>query len=603
MEIILKSTAIVTIFYLSYKIFLEGETFFRSNRYFLNIGLLAALLLPWLVIPIYVTKTAPVALEFSSSENMMVATESGSAGMSLMQIAVTVYFAGFIFFVSRLLVQLASLLTLIFRSEKHRSGSYIYVKISDDVSPFSFFNYIVYNPSQFEENDLKQIIAHEKVHVSQRHSLDLFSVEIMAIINWFNPLVWLYKKDVLQNLEFIADMEAQEQAYCQKTYQHLLLKTTMPKYKLVLANNFYNSLIKKRIVMLHKNRSKNRNQLKIALVLPLLVLFLMSFNTKEIITYEKPELNMNPGIVTADIGDEEVIMITKDMTDKQLKAISEKYEQKGITLKFKGVKRNSKDEIKAIEIVAKTKKSSANYSSYDDEAISPVTITITDNSISIGDDNERHGEHDMHFEIKDGVHKVHRSKDGSSVFVYSSDEEHDEDHDGDHDGEIEIIEDDGNTIIIKNKGNVQKIKKLGKGQSALFISDDDDDEHEVEIIEIKGDDEGKTIIIKKDKDGNIKKEWIEKGDGDSNVWISVGDDDKDENVFKIRKKGDNKLFFGKANGKDPLFILDGKEVPKSVIDDLGGDDIGSIDILKGEAASKKYGDKAKDGVVIITTKN
>ena len=95
-------------------------------------------------------------------------------------------------------------------------------------------------------------------------------------------MVWLYKKDLKQNLEFIADKNAQANTNCKKSYQHLLLKTSVPNYQVALTNNFYNSSIKKRIVMLHKNRSHKRNQLKFLLVLPALVLFLMSFNTKEI---------------------------------------------------------------------------------------------------------------------------------------------------------------------------------------------------------------------------------------------------------------------------------------------------------------------------------
>lgn len=56
------------------------------------------------------------------------------------------------------------------------------------------------------------------------------------------------------------------------------------------------------------------------------------------------------------------------------------------------------------------------------------------------------------------------------------------------------------------------------------------------------------------------------------------------------------------DGKKPLVILDGKEVPHSTLDNLNTKGIESIDISKGEGALKKYGKKAENGVVEITSK-
>ena len=145
--------------------------------------------------------------------------------------------------------------------------------------PFSFFKYIVFNKTQFNDTELTHIINHEKVHAKQYHSLDIILVQLASALFWFNPFIWLYKKEIQQNLEFIADKEAQNISKCEKSYQTLLLKSSVPNYQLVLANNFYNSLIKKRIVMLHKSKSNNLKMWKYALVLPVLAVFLMSANT------------------------------------------------------------------------------------------------------------------------------------------------------------------------------------------------------------------------------------------------------------------------------------------------------------------------------------
>ena len=83
-------------------------------------------------------------------------------------------------------------------------------------------------------------------------------------------MVWLYKKELQQNLEFIADEKAQTVSDCKESYQRLLLKASVSNHPLALTNNFYNSLIKKRIIMLHKSKSKKLNQLKFLLTIPAL---------------------------------------------------------------------------------------------------------------------------------------------------------------------------------------------------------------------------------------------------------------------------------------------------------------------------------------------
>ena len=593
MEYLLKISGVVVLFYASYALFLERETFFQSNRWYLLIGLLVSLGIPMIVIPKYVVMQMPAGLAFDSSVSVQEVSEAVANPISWTMLLSWIYVLGVIVFSCSFLIRIASLINLIVKGEIIKGENCTFVRTKQDVSPFSVFNYIVFNPSHFDEFELNQIITHEKVHVLQKHSIDIFLAHLMIILNWFNPIIWLYKNRLEQNLEFIADYEAQKQLNCEKSYQHLLLKSTVPNYKMVLANNFYNSLIKKRIVMLHKTRSNKLNQFKMAFILPLLAIFLMSFSTKEIITYETPEEAVVSGSFINEVtplGEKEVIMITKDTSDDELKDMTKKMSEKGITLKFKGVKRNSDNEITAINITAKTKNSSASYSESDEDVIKPIKIVIKDNkSISIGNGKDT-GHRDYTYTIHgdDDVHEVKTVK-GNRVVVHA---DHDEDHDV-----HEIIEKDGK-VIIKKGGKVTEIKKTGKG-NAFFISDDKDGNYEVvEIIE-DDDSDGKKIIIKQDKDGNYVKEWIEK-EGE-NIWISKDEDE--DNVFTVKRKGSDKLFITSKGGKEPLYILDGKEVSKEVVDKMDSDDIESIEVLKGESADKKYGEKGKNGVVVIKKKN
>ena len=581
MEYLLKASAIIVIFYICYKLFLQRETFFESNRWFLLTGLAVALAMPFIVIPIHITAEASQVQDFIISGKDSATTTISETGFDILQVVIIIYFAGVIFLLSRLIFQFGSLGLLLFNPNKKETDGFIFVKSNKEDSPFSFFKWIVYNPNQFSDGELYQIITHEKVHASQYHSIDILFTQISSIVFWFNPIIWLYKKELQQNLEFIADQNTQEVTNCKKSYQHLLLKTSVPNYQMALTNNFYNSLIKKRIVMLHKNRSKNQNQWKYALVIPILTLFLMSFNTKEIINYKNSPLIEGSVNNEAElVGDTQMVMITKDFTDSDFERVKDRLKKEGITIKIKGIKRNKKNEITDIKIEVTSKQSNANYNTNSEDPIKPIKISFdrVGDNISIGNSSDMHFGEGYSYVIKDGHSKVHTSKKGDNVFVYSTGE-----------SEHEVIEDD-DKIIIKNGHEIHELKKAHKDQNVFIISDDD------KIIDIKSEGNHDKYIVKGDKHGKVK-EWKHK-DSD-NVWI---DDDGAKIELKTIDKNNKKIFFSTDGDENPLLIIDGKEVSNKKVDDLDPKNIESMSVIKGDAAIKKYGKKAKDGVIEITTK-
>jgi hypothetical protein len=589
MEYLLKASTVVAIFYICYKLFLQRETFFESNRWFLLVGLVVAFAIPFIVIPIYIN------VEPNHFQNLMETGDTSAMASTeepfdFLQLIAGIYLLGLIFFLGKFLLQFGSLGFLLLHNDKSKSGRFTFIKTKSNASPFSFFKWIVYNPTQFNKDELAQILTHEKVHARQYHSIDIVLTQLASIIFWFNPFIWLYKKELHQNLEFIADQNTQEQVDCKKTYQHLLLKTSVPNYEMALTNNFYNSLIKKRIVMLHKNRSQNKKQWKYALVIPVLALFLMSFNTKEVLMYN--DFHTSDSII--DDGAIEERLINKDFSDADLEKVKKELSDKGVKLKFSGVKRNPDNEIIAIKIEAKLNGANANFNTNADSPIDPIVIKINteNNKISIGNShtNTLHHGDGYVYEIKDGKTNIHKSGKGNNVFVYSHS---DDDHDGDH----EIIESDGK-IVIKKGNKVHELKKMHKGKNTVVISDGDG-----EVIELKGEahSDGNVFIYKKDKKGKILKEHKDK---DGNIEIWTGDDD---NTFKVKTigkgKGGNKIFISGGDDANPLYILDGKEISKKQMKNLDSEKIKSIHVLKGKSATKKYGKKAKDGVVEISTKD
>ncbi|WP_339916329.1 M56 family metallopeptidase [Yeosuana marina] len=640
MEYLLKASAIIVIFYTCYKVCLQRDTFFEQNRWFLLAGLFLALFIPLIVIPIYI-EAQPINFDNLVFVENASTTNATEPSFNISLLLNSVYFIGVVVFVIRFILQITSLLPLIMTGTKQKMGRYHFITTTQEVSPFSFFNLIVFNPKSFSDVELEQILTHEKVHVHQYHTLDIIISELACIVFWFNPFIWLYNKDLKQNLEFIADKNAINDSNCKKSYQYTLLKTSIPTHQLALTNNFYTSLIKKRIVMLHKSKSKKINLLKYTLVIPILALFLMSFNTEEVMIEktltptnsnshkELPVINKLPSSFkpntesqpikksvsnnfaskTSEISSSSIeVIITKDYTDSDFENLKTKFNNEGYTLKVKGIKRNKQKEITSIKIDVSSKSSNANYNIDTDEAISPIKISIDDKggNISIGNSHIKNEKNTVFVTGYGNNKKRTLSDTENNVYVISSDDENDDN--------VQV-----NEFIIKN-GDSMHVKKFHKkiklndDHSNLSWTTDSSENKKIIItgkstgIKIASKDgkeplfivDGKVISKKEMNDidpKSIEKVEVLKGDGA----IKNYGEDAANGVILIKKK-DTEISNLLKLEKTPLYILDGKEITTDEMNDINPDKIDSISVLKGESATKKYGDKGKNGVVIITLK-
>jgi beta-lactamase regulating signal transducer with metallopeptidase domain len=291
-----KATGLITLFFMAYYIFLKKETFFSSIRFFLLAGIVTSLLLPLFTITKTVWITPQPLPEIINSGNVTVqaytAIESPGFELNWWYIAIGLYITGLVFFLGRFFIDLLKISKLLASKKAVKEGIYRIINSDTVTSPFSFFSYIVYNAAVLQPEELTTIIAHEKVHSRQLHSLDMLLSQLACIFMWFNPFVWLYKKQIAQNLEFIADAEAVRVIADSKTYQKTLLKITLQPECIAITNHFYQSLIKKRIIMLNKQQSKKRNFWKFAVVLPALAAFVYLYQV-EVVAQERKIINYN----------------------------------------------------------------------------------------------------------------------------------------------------------------------------------------------------------------------------------------------------------------------------------------------------------------------
>lgn len=350
----LKANGLIILFYLMYVLFLRKETFFTSNRWYLIGGLVLSLILPLITFTktIWVEPTPiPVIYEeLIPINNNAIKTPIQETSLDWSLIITTTYIAISILLILKITFELASFFNRIRKNRKQKETNFVLIHSDTTENPFSFFHYIVINPNRFSKEEFQHILTHESIHVKQKHSIDVLLSKLFCAFFWANPIVWLYRKAILQNLEFIADSETFQQIENKYEYQKTLLKVVTHQHDLSITNQFYQSLIKKRIVMLHTNQSHKRNAWKYGIILPLLVGFMLLFQIETVAQVKK--------VVTNEItkSEEKVsVIITPKMSNENLKQIEKIFSDSDLTLKISNLKRDKNDALTAIKIVFKTK--------------------------------------------------------------------------------------------------------------------------------------------------------------------------------------------------------------------------------------------------------
>lgn len=356
---LIKSSGLIALFYLAYHFMLRKETFFTSNRWFLLLGLITSVVLPLVVLTkiIWVEPT-PVNYDWSSLPINTIVDEDHTEEYFYLGLAI-MYSIGTLYLLTKFGFDFYSLNTVLKGKSIQQQADFKFIDTKENVAPFSYFNTIVYNSALYTTSELENIIEHEKVHSEQNHTVDVLISRLFCIVFWFNPFIWWYKKAILQNLEFIADNEATKKISDKKAYQFTLLKITTHENCVAITNHFYQSLIKKRIVMLNKNQSKKWNSWKYALVLPALIAFVLLFQIKTI-AQEKVSDKSAKELIKSDEKSVQIYKVNKNTTDEELKEKSSNLKENyAIIATFSGIKRNSKNELTAIKVDLKKGKEMA----------------------------------------------------------------------------------------------------------------------------------------------------------------------------------------------------------------------------------------------------
>ncbi|EZH72720.1 hypothetical protein ATO12_21540 [Aquimarina atlantica] len=413
-----KASILLSIFYGVYFLLLRKDTFFTINRHFLLVGIITSILLPFVEFttikfiknPVfYVTET-----HLPASENVIPET------INWWLIGFILYGLGALIFLSRFGLQLLSLKKLLTHHQGVKKDGFNFIEVTQDIAPFSFFKTIVYNPALHSAEELDMILKHEKIHVQQFHTLDLILMNLLLIFQWVNPFAWFYKKNLEQNLEFIADREAIHQITSKKEYQLTLLRVSSNNYS-TITNNFYQSLIKKRIIMLNKQSSQSKKLWKITVILPLLSLFLWSFNTEEVVRIKQDtKTNQNPSenIIFQKKGEKIIeFIVDKSSSKEDLNKVKNTLKNDySLEVKFSGIKRNEANEITSIKVDISSKKGTTNYAISNDTPINSFAIIYNSETGKIEIGQSGNSPNYVWVVDKDG-----KTKKGSTIKIHSGD--------------------------------------------------------------------------------------------------------------------------------------------------------------------------------------
>ncbi len=171
---------------------------------------------------------------------------SGAMLVLVIQWVFYCYLFGVVLFGANFLVQLGVLLYQSYARPVIQDGRFRIVEVSGNRAPCSFGNTIFINPEIYDWETYNQILIHEKIHVSGRHTLDILLAEIAVVVQWFNPFVWLYRREVENNLEFLTDADVLlHQEVERSAYQLSLLRVCAPHLPFSITNNYNQSLLQK----------------------------------------------------------------------------------------------------------------------------------------------------------------------------------------------------------------------------------------------------------------------------------------------------------------------------------------------------------------------
>ncbi len=504
---VLQVNLLLAIVFLGYMLLLKGLTFYSLNRVYLLIGGLYSLVYPFLDIASWFRGTEGLSIGVMWEYVEYYLPEQIVEVFSVGHLLLVVLGIGAVVLLFKLSIQLLSLMRIHRYSKLSRWKDYFFRNVMFPIVPFSFFNKIYVHQDQHDDSELYDIFKHEDIHVKGLHTVDILLFEVLLIGCWYNPFVWLMRRAVRQNLEFLTDQQVLDKGVDRQAYQYSLLTVTKQGVAVGVGNQFNFKTFKKRIMMMNKKRSSKIELSKYAFLLPVLLLVGASF--------------------TASKADDKIEELVERIKEVPVDVVLPKVVVQQLTY--------SKDTIRQ----QKAERS----------AMSDSTVS-TSGAIVQGD--------------------IAGLLTGSALNVVSR-------------REVEpLLFVDG----LRYYGNIAQLNPNDIESINVFKGE--------QAIALYGDKAKDGVVLVKAKEGTVTQRLYGKPP------VSIGRDTVKAGLGQVMIRGVNTLY---GENEPPLFVVDGNVVRNShAVNSISPDNIESMSIIKNKAAVSLYGEKAKNGVISVTTK-
>ena len=303
---LLKSGILLLVFYAVYKLWLENEKMFRFNRAYLLLSLVFSFVIPLQLIsvrPLLGNTLSVIQLDGIVIRTSNVVLNRDNSEQIITSVLSIIYLIVACLFLVRFIVNLYSFYKKIKSNNRQVLDNVKVVLIEEATLPHSFWKSIFINKEEFETGKIPlELIAHEKAHLQQKHTLDILFIEVLQIVFWFNPLLVLFKKAIKLNHEFLADEAVNKQFDSVTAYQKLLLNFASNKNTIALASNLNYLITKKRLIMMTKKESRFKMIFKVLMVSFVCVMSLFVFSSETIAQKVKDKSDYDKTIMN-DIND------------------------------------------------------------------------------------------------------------------------------------------------------------------------------------------------------------------------------------------------------------------------------------------------------------
>ena len=263
----------LALFYIIYWVLLKDETYFLLNRFYL----VSALALSFVIPGFNITSPFRTARAVSGPVSLGQVQAFPARSLGFGEVLLIAYMAGVLVYLMRFVFHLIKLRSVVRRYGLQVRRGIKIVSVDREFAPFSFLNIVFLNEKDLNPDDVERILAHERVHIHQGHSLDVLLMELVIVLQWFNPFVWPYKKSLQETHEYLADHGVIAQGFSAVMYKRLVFEQHVGAQLFEFANNFKQSQIKRRLTMMSKIKSRNAAKLKLLFVLPLASLLVLAF--------------------------------------------------------------------------------------------------------------------------------------------------------------------------------------------------------------------------------------------------------------------------------------------------------------------------------------